>query len=123
MKMLSIAITTIFIYGASVAQGNSHHPPSFLKNDPPARTEAANDQRVTLGDLKGPRAKNHPEYKYDASKVIIEAPHSAERQVGPEVKNNQPWESNAPDQHVVVAKKEKSNLKGPRAKNQKPWDN
>lgn len=124
MKTLSIAITMIFIYGTAFAQGTSYHSPVPTANNPSVRTEVKNEQRPELGDLKGPRAKNFPKYKYDASKAAVEVPQErAERRVGPDAKNYQPWEDDARTQHVIVSQKKKKNLKGPRAKNQKPWDN
>ena len=124
MKILSITIATVFIYGTSFAQGTSYFSPVPTTDDPPASIEIKEEQRPELGDLKGPRAKNFPKYKYDASRAVIEAPQaSAERLTGPEAKNNQPWEDDARTPHLVVTKKAKKDLKGPRAKNQKPWDN
>ena len=124
MKPLTIAITTVFIYGFSFAQGTSYHAPVPAVDDPPAPTEVSEAQRPELGDLKGPRAKNFPKYKYQASKAVIEAPRmNRETLVGPEAKNYQPWENDTRTPHVVVTKKERANLSGPRAKNQKPWDN
>ena len=124
MKLLTIVIATIFIYGTSFAQGTSYHAPVPTTDDPPARTEVKKVQRPELGDLKGPRAKNFPKYQYQASQAVIEAPQAnQERLTGPEAKNYQPWEDDTQTSHVVVTKKERKNLKGPRAKNHKPWDN
>ena len=121
--MLSTAITTVFICGASFASRDSCHASNLVKDDPPIRTEVMNEQKVKLSDLKGPRAKNHPAYKYGASQVVVKAPHtSAERQVGPDAKNDKPWKNDTRTQHIVVTQKERKNLKGPRAKNQKPGD-
>ncbi len=123
MKMLPIAITAVFIYGASVAQGTSFYVPTAT-DDPPTYHEMKKEQNPELGDLKGPRAKNYPEYKYKSTKVAVESTKANEaRRIGPKAKNSQAWDRTDSAQHLVVTQKKKKHLKGPRAKNQKPWNN
>ncbi len=123
MRSISIFISMIFFYGTLLAQGTSYVAPTPTTNDPDARTEVKKEQRLELGDLKGPQAKNYPKYKYVASEVTVEAPSAdTERRIGPEAKNYRPWQDDQPTQHVTITQKDRKNLKGPLAKNQKPWD-
>ncbi len=123
MKTLLAVIVIAFVYETSLAQGTSYFP-VLVENDPPANTEVKDEESMKMGDLKGPKAKNYPKYRYDASEVVVEEVQpNEERLVGPAAKNYKPWEDSNSEQHVVITVKEKKNLKGPRAKNQKPWDN
>lgn len=123
MKSIALVSSVLFLYSASLAQGTSHHSPAS-PTSPPTKTEVKQEQRFEQGDLKGPRAKNHPTHAYRSSPVKVVAPtETAEKRMGPAAKNYRPWQDDTKTQHVVVTKKEKKNLKGPRAKNRKPWDN
>lgn len=123
MKYLTFIFSLAFIYSASLAQGTSyrqHAPTTHV----PDKTEVKKEQRVELGDLKGPRAKNYPTHKYQSSEVVVTAPaESTEKRMGPAAKNYRPWRDDTEAQRVTITKKERKNLKGPRFKNRKPWDN
>lgn len=123
MKSIAVISFMIFFYSASLAQGTAYRQeaPTIL---PPDKTEVNKEQRFERGDLKGPRAKNHPTHRYRPSKVAVEAPaQGSEKRMGPSAKNYKPWQDETRTQHVIVTKKKKKNLKGPRAKNRKPWSN
>ena len=124
MKILASILSIVFMYSVSLAQGTSYGNQAKPMADPPAKTAVKKEQRFERGDLKGPRAKNHPDYRYKSSKVAVTAPATvSEKRVGPAAKNYKPWQDDTRTQHVIVTKKEKKDLKGPRAKNRKPWDN
>ena len=124
MKMLSAALFMLFTYSASLAQNTNYEPAIIANDDLPIHIEIKKVERVKLGDLKGPRAKNYPTHKYTSSQVMVEVPTKvAERLKGPEAKNYKPWKDDTRAQQVVMKKAERKNLKGPRAKNRKPWKN
>ena len=123
MKSIAVISTMIFLYSASFAQGTRYHQPDSTV-PPPNKTEAKRAQRVELGDLKGPRAKNYPTHAYQSSEVVVTAPtKGSEKRVGPAAKNYRPWQDDTQRPRATITKKKKENLKGPRAKNRKPWNN
>ncbi len=123
MKSIALVSSVLFLYSASLAQGTSYHPPAS-PTPLPNKPEVKQEQRFEQGDLKGPRAKNHPTHAYRSSPVKVTSPtETVGKRMGPAAKNYRPWQDTTKTQHVVVTKKEKKNLKGPRAKNRKPWDN
>lgn len=120
MKVIVLVSSALFLYSASLAQGTSYHPQTS-SSAPPEKTEVKKVQRFERGDLKGPRAKNHPTHAYRSSPVKVVAPTEAsERRMGPAAKNYRPWQDDTQTEHMVVTKKKRENLKGPRAKNRKP---
>ncbi len=122
MKSITLVSSVLFLYSASLAQGTSYSL-STADKSLPDRSEVKKEQRFERGDLKGPRAKNHPPNAYRFSPVKIATPTEAsEKRRGPAAKNYRPWQDTTRTPHVAVTKKEKKNLKGPRAKNRKPWD-
>lgn len=123
MKSVAFIFLLVFVYGVSFAQGTNQKPSaSTIKQI--GTKEIRQEQRVKLGDLKGPRAKNYPIHAYQPSKVVVAAPtESVKRRMGPAAKNYRPWQDDTETQRVTVTKKERRNLKGPRYKNRKPWDN
>ena len=123
MKSFAVISSMLFIYSASLSQGISYRQPT-LTTPPPDQAEAKQEQRVRLGDLKGPRAKNYPTHAYQSSKVVVAVPmEGAEKHLGPAAKNYRPWQDDTKTQHGTITKKKRENLKGPRFKNRKPWDN
>lgn len=122
MKCLALTLIAILTYGTSWAQGTVYHL-SPSEAIPPDQTEVKKEQRAEVGSLKGPRAKNYPTHRYQASKAVVATPATSEKRMGPAAKNYRPGQDNHQAQHVVVTQKKRKNLKGPRAKNRKPWDN
>jgi hypothetical protein len=113
----------IFLYSASLAQGTRYHQPDSTF-PPPNKTESKQAQRVELGDLKGPRAKNYPTHAYESSEVVVTVPtEKSDKRMGPAAKNYRPGQDDTQRPQTTIAKKKRENLKGPRAKNRKPWDN
>ena len=122
MNTLAPLLCVLFIYSISLAQSNRYANKTQQIPDPLANTEVKKEQRVERGDLKGPRAKNHPTHQYRASKVVVAPAEASEKRMGPAAKNYRPWQDDTRTKQVVVTKKKRKNLKGPRAKNHKPWD-
>ena len=124
METVVSLLCVLFVYSISLVQGPRYEDKMQQVPDPLAKTEVKKEQRFERGDLKGPRAKNHPTHQYRTSKVVVAAPSEAsEKPTGPAAKNYRPWQDDTRAQHVVVTKKKRKNLKGPRAKNHKPWNN
>ncbi|WKN40538.1 hypothetical protein [Tunicatimonas pelagia] len=122
MKTLIIFIATLFVFNISSAQMASIYDTTHdISSDELSDNSVKEEQRVQRGSLKGPKAKNHPDWKFQPTKVVVTHPASVERQVGPEAKNQKVWQDTA--RTTPIVKKEKKNLKGPRAKNHKPWMN
>ncbi len=122
MRVIVFVSSALFLYSATLAQGTSYHPRT-ADSTLPQKTEVKKVQRFERGDLKGPRAKNHPTHAYWSSPVKVVAPTEAsDKRMGPAAKNYRPWQDDTPTEHVVVTQKERENLKGPRAKNRKPGD-
>ena len=109
------------VYRWRKAQASSIRIITFLIH--PYRFEVKQEQNYQRGDLKGPRAKNHPDWKYKSSLTVVKHATSPKNRIGPAAKNYHPGRNNQPAQYQMVTKKDKENLKGPRAKNRKPWRN
>jgi hypothetical protein len=123
MKILSVFILTVFTYGAALSQGVSYTNIPSVEPEPPSPNEVIKGQKVQRGVLKGPKAKNHPDWMYRSSEVMVAEPSTTRRVTGPEAKNLKVWENDTSEEYMPVMKKERRNLKGPRAKNYKPWNN
>lgn len=122
MKILAIVVSFLIACSTSVAQEVSYNFQTKGTMNPPVESEMKSKHRFERSELKGPRAKNHPSWKYNSSVVTVTPTTPTAKRVGPSVKNYRPWQNDTPTLHLVVAKKERKNLKGPRAKNHKPWD-
>lgn len=123
MKVLHIFLTTLFFYSTSQAQELTYNNTVTSVSDPVSVTEVIKGQKVQRGMLKGPKAKNHPDWQYRASKVLVSQPETLNRVTGPKAKNSQPWRDSAEQELVPVMRKQKPSLKGPKAKNYKPFQN
>ena len=123
MKVLSTLIITVFIYSSALSQGVSYTDIPRVEPEPPSPKEVIKGQKIQRGVLKGPKAKNHPDWMYRSTEVVIAEPTATKRVTGPQAKNTKVWEDDSSENYVPVMKKERKNLKGPRAKNQKPWNN
>ena len=122
MKILTIFIAALFTFHLSSAQifslnDTTQDTSSYISSD----KNVKNEQRVQRGSLKGPQAKNHPDWRFRSSKISVAHPNAVQRKQGPEAKNHKVWKDTT--RKVSVVKKEKRDLKGPRAKNYKPWKN
>ena len=119
MKLLTSLLSIIFLYHISSAQGTNYSSaPS-----PPDKANRTETHRFEWGDLKGPRAKNHPTHAYRSSKVVATHPGSStQKRMGPSAKNYKPWDRDTSHRSVLITSGKKKNLKGPRAKNRKPGD-
>mgnify|MGYP001142014913 CR=1 FL=1 len=120
MKALTIFIATLFIFNFSSAQVLSPNDTTRdMYSDELSDKSLTKEQRVQRGSLKGPKAKNHPDWKFRPSRVEITHPTSFSRKTGPNAKNHKVWQDTT--RKTPVLRKERKNLKGPRAKNYKPW--